>query len=168
MTARDLRGSERLQSLVDRRKHAGRLGAIPPGLGRNFPVESFGAKWFNTVATLNKRLATFVILFLLLVGLGALSNRFFGFAQFAARPSQNASLRPLSGGAAPFQADKRTFLVAIPNEGDFDLQQLPRGVIGTATPAAGARPPASRVLFEFQNALSSRSPAYILHSALNL
>jgi hypothetical protein len=116
-------------------------------------------------AKLSKRLATPLILCLL--GLAILSNRFFVLRQFTVRFNQNASFHLPIDNTTQSQAGKRTFLIAIPNEGVSDLQHLPRDAIGIKTDPGDA-PRDSRVLFEFQTDLSSRPPAYILQSALNL
>jgi hypothetical protein len=116
-------------------------------------------------AKLSKRLATPLILCLL--GLAILSNRFFVLRQFTVRFNQNASFHLPIDNTTPSQAGKRTFLIAIPNEGVSDLQHLPRDAIGIKTDPGGA-PRDSRVLFKFQTDLSSDPPTYILQSALNL
>jgi len=114
---------------------------------------------------LSKKLATPLILCLL--GLAILSNRVFVLRQFTARLNQNASFHLPIDNTTPSQAGKRTFLIAIPNEGVSDLQQLARDTIGIKTDSGGA-PRDSRVLFKFETELSPRPPAYILQSALNL
>jgi hypothetical protein len=117
------------------------------------------------IAKLSKKLATSLILCLL--GLAILSNRFFVLRQFTVRLNQNASFHLPIDNTTPSQAGKRTFLVAIPNEGVSDLQQLPRDAIGIKTDPEVA-PRDFRVLCKFQTDLSSRPPTYILQSALNL
>ncbi|PYJ67688.1 MAG: hypothetical protein DME76_14625 [Verrucomicrobia bacterium] len=114
---------------------------------------------------MSKRLATFFILCLL--GLAILSNRLFVLRQFTVRLSQTASFSLPVDNTAPSQANRRAFLIAIPNEGVPDLQQLSRDAIGIKPDPAGARRD-TRVLFRFQSDLSSRPPAYILQSVLNL
>jgi len=87
--------------------------------------------------------------------------------QFTVRLSQTASFSLPVDNTAPSQANRRAFLIAIPNEGVPDLQQLSRDAIGIKPDPAGARRD-TRVLFRFQSDLSSRPPAYILQSVLNL
>jgi hypothetical protein len=117
------------------------------------------------LAKLSKKLATPLILCLL--GVAILSNRVFVLRQFTVRLNQNASFHLPIDNTTPSQAGKRTFLIAIPNEGVSDLQQLPRDAGGIKTDPGGA-PRDSWVLFKFQTDLSSGSPTYILQSALNL
>jgi hypothetical protein len=114
---------------------------------------------------LSKKLATSLILCLL--GLAILSNRFFVLRQFTVRLNQNASFHLPIDNTTPSQAGKRTFLIAMPNEGVSDVQQLPRDAIGKKTdPEVATRD--FRVLSKFETDLFSRPPAYILQSALNL
>src|SRR6266498_5747001 len=130
------------------------------------PILSFSVQRGLLVsAKLSKRLSTPLILCLL--GLAILSNRVFVLRQFTVRLNQNASFHLPIDNTTPSQAGKRTFLVAIPNEGVSDLQQLPRDAIGIKTDPGGA-PRDSWVLFKFQTDLSSGPPTYILQSALNL
>jgi hypothetical protein len=117
------------------------------------------------LAQLNKRLSTPVLLCLL--GLAVLSNRVFVLRQFTARIDQNSSFHLPIHDAVPSHADKRTFLLAISNEGLSELQQLPRGAIGIEPDPEGALRD-YRVLSKSKTDLSSRPPAYILQSALNL
>src|SRR5919109_4892459 len=114
---------------------------------------------------LSKKLA--IALILCIFGVAILSNRFVVLRQFTLKLNQNGSFQlPIDNTTLP-QAGNRTFLVAIPNEGVSDLQQLPRDAIGMKT-NPGTVPRDSRVLFEFQPDLSSRPPTYILQSVLNL
>jgi hypothetical protein len=113
----------------------------------------------------NRRLATSLILCFL--GVAILSNRFFILRQFAVRPNQNASFQLPVDNTAPAQADRRAILIAIPNEGVSDLQQLTRDAIEIRPDPAGALED-SRVPVRFQTVSSSRLPSYILQSALNL
>jgi len=117
------------------------------------------------LAKLSKKLATPLILCLL--GVAILSNRFFVLRQFTVRLNQNASFYLPIDNTTQSQAGKRTFLIAIPNEGVSDLQHLPRDASGIKTDPGGA-PRDSPVLFKFQTDLSSGPPTYILQSALNL
>ena len=130
------------------------------------PMLNFSAQRdLLVLAKLSKKLATSLILCLL--GVAILSNRVFVLRQFTVRLNQNASFHLPIDNTTPSQAGKRTFLVAIPNEGVSDLQQLPRDAIGNKTDPGGA-PRDSWVLFKFQTDLSSGPPTYILQSALNL
>ena len=130
------------------------------------PVLNFSAQPdLIILAKLSKRLATSLILCLL--GLAILSNRFFILRQFTVRFNQNASFKLPVGNTAPAQADRRAFLIAIPNEGASDLQQLARDVSEIRPEPVGALRD-SRVPFRFQTVSSSRLPSYILQSALNL
>jgi hypothetical protein len=133
--------------------------------GDQADVEFIGAAWFICFSELSKKLATSLILCLL--GLAILSNRFFVLRQFTGRLNQNASFHLPIDNTTPSQAGKRTFLIAISNEGISDLQQLPRGAIVIKTDPEGASRD-SRVPFKFQTKPSSSSPTYILQSALNL
>jgi hypothetical protein len=141
--------------------------AAEPSVGDEADVElSLSAqRGLMALAKLIKRLATPLILCLL--GLAILSNRFFVLRQFTVRLNQNASFHLPIDSTIPSQAGKRTFVIAIPNEGVSDLQQLPRDAIGNKTDP-GVAPRDSWVLFKFQTDLSSRPPTYILQSALNL
>jgi hypothetical protein len=116
------------------------------------------------LAKLSKKLAAPLILCLLSL---VLSNRFFVLRQFTVRLNQNASFHLPIDNTTPSQAGKRTFLIAIPNEGVSDLQQLHRNAIGIKTDPEVA-PRDFRVLSKFQTDLSSRPATYILQSALNL
>jgi hypothetical protein len=130
------------------------------------PMLNFSAQRdLLVLAKLSKKLAASLILCLL--GVAILSNRVFVLRQFTVRLNQNASFHLPIDNTTPSQAGKRTFLIAIPNEGVSDLQQLPRDAIGIKTVPGGAQRN-FRVLFEFQTDLSSRPPTYILQSSLNL
>jgi hypothetical protein len=114
---------------------------------------------------LGKRLATSLIL--CFIGLAIPSNRFFILRQFTVRLNQNASFQLPLDNTAPTQADRRAFLIAIPNQGVSDVHQLARDAIEIRPDPAGALRD-SRVPFGFQTVSSSRLPSYILQSALNL
>jgi len=113
---------------------------------------------------LNKRLATTLILCLL--GVAILSNRFFGLRQFTVRLNQNASIQLPVDNTTPGQPNKRAFLIALPNEGIADLQQLARAI--EIRPDSAIALSASRVSLKFQIVSFPRLPNYILQSALNL
>jgi hypothetical protein len=102
-----------------------------------------------------------------LLGVAILSNRFLMLRQFIVRLNHNVSFQLPVDNAKPWQADRRTFLVSLANEGIPDLQQLPRDAIRIKTDLGGALRD-SRVLFKFQTDLFSRPPSYILDSVLNL
>src|SRR5262245_10686920 len=116
------------------------------------------------LAKLNKRLATTLILCLL--GVAILSNRFYGLRQFTVRLNPNASVQLPVDNATPGQPVRRAFLIAVPNEGGSDLQQLARALEIRPEPAGAFSD--SHVPFRFQTVPSSRLPSYILQSALNL
>lgn len=65
------------------------------------------------------------------------------------------------------QAERRTVLVSLANQGVSDLEQLPRDTIRIKTDPGGALRD-SRVLFKFQSEHCSRPSTYILESVLNL
>jgi hypothetical protein len=117
------------------------------------------------LAKLSKKLATSLIVCLL--GLAILSNRFLVLRQFTVKLNPNASLHLPIDNPTRSQAGKRTFLIAISNEGISDLQQLPRAAIVIKTDPGGASRD-SRVPFKFQTDISPSPPTYILQSALNL
>jgi hypothetical protein len=114
---------------------------------------------------LSKRLATTIILCLL--GFAILSNRFYTLRQFTARFNQNASFYLPVDNPTPSQTDRRTFLIALPNEGVSDVQQLSRDSLEIKPIPAGALGN-SRILFGFHANVCVRPPAYILQSVLNL
>lgn len=116
------------------------------------------------LAKLNKRLATALILCLL--GVAILSNRFFSLRQFAVRFNQNVSFQLPVDSATPAQPDRRVFLIAVPNEGVSDLQQLAQDIEIRPDPLGTFSD--SCVPLRFQTVPSSRLPSYILQSALNL
>lgn len=117
------------------------------------------------LAKLSKRLTTSLILCLL--GLAILSNRFFILRQFTVRFNQSASFQQPVDNPARAQSGRRAFLIAIPNEGASDLQQLARDASEIGPGPAGALRH-SLVPSRFQTVSSSRLPSYILQSALNL
>jgi hypothetical protein len=114
---------------------------------------------------LSKRLATSLILCLL--GLAILSNRVFILRQFTVRLNQNASFQLPVDTTTPTQADRRALLIAIPNEGISDLQQLARNAIEIRPDPAGPLSH-SHVPFRFHTGFSPKLPSYIFQSALNL
>src|SRR5262245_44343715 len=116
------------------------------------------------LAKLNRRLAT--TLFLCVLGVAILSNRFFGLRQFTVRLNQNVSFQLPVDNTIPVQSDKRAFLIAVPNEGIADLQQLARAI--ETGPDSASALSHSLVSLKFQILPSPRLPSYILQSALNL
>jgi hypothetical protein len=113
---------------------------------------------------LDRRLVTTLVLCLL--GVAILSNRFFGLRQFAVRFNQNVSFQLPVDNTTPVQSHKRAFLIALPNEGIADLQQLARAI--EIRPDSAIALSDSGVSLKFQIVPSPRLPSYILQSALNL
>src|SRR5262245_19000076 len=113
---------------------------------------------------MNKRLAT--TLFLCLLSVAILSNRFFGLRQFTVRLNQNVSVQLPVDNTTPGQPVRRAFLIAVPNVGGSDLQELARAIEIRPEPAGAFSD--SHAPFRFQAVPSSRLPIYILQSALNL
>lgn len=87
--------------------------------------------------------------------------------QFAVRLNQNTSFQLPVNNTTPSHADRRPFLIAIPNESVSDLPQLPRDVIETKTDPASTLED-SWVHIRFQTDLASRPSVYLLQSVLNL
>jgi len=116
------------------------------------------------LAKLSQTSVTFIILCFL--GLALLSNRLFVLRQLRASSNHNATFDLPVDTRSPSPSGKRIFLIATPNEGLSDLQQLSQDHIGNKTHPKSRQD--SRDLFAFQNVLSSGPPAYIFQSALNL
>ena len=127
-------------------------------------VEISGTGGLIILAKLSRTLVTSVLL--CFVGLTILSNRVFVLRQLRASPNHSAAfdLSVDTGNAS--HSGKRLFLIATPNEGLSDLQQLSRDHIGNKTHPGS--PQDSRDYFAFPNLLSASSPVYIFQSALNL
>jgi hypothetical protein len=114
---------------------------------------------------LSKKVATFLVL--CLVGLAVLSNRFFMLRQFTVRLNQNVSFHLPIESSGPAQAGKTTLGVALTNEGVSELQPPPRDAVEIKTdPRDELR--GSRIVANLPTDFSSRPPAYILQSVLNL
>jgi hypothetical protein len=117
------------------------------------------------VAKLTKRLITPFVLCLLAFGI--LSNRILSLRQFTVRINQNVSFHLPVDNTTPSRANRRTFLLALPNEGVSDLPQVPRQVIEIKT-APPSLPGYSLFHLRFHADPASRPSIYILESALNL
>jgi len=83
------------------------------------------------------------------------------------RINQNVSFHLPVDDTTPSRANRRTFLLALPNEGVSDLPQVPRQVIEIKT-APPSLPGYSLVHLRFHADPASRPSIYILESALNL
>jgi hypothetical protein len=114
---------------------------------------------------LSKKLATSLVLFL--ISIAILSNRFFVLRQFTVRLNQNVTFHLPIESSGPAQAGKTTLGVALTNEGVSELQPPPRDAVEIKT---GSRDElrGSRIVANFPTDFSSRPPAYILQSVLNL
>jgi hypothetical protein len=117
------------------------------------------------LAKLTKRLITPVILFLL--ALGILSNRILLLRHFTQRLNQNVSVHLPVDNTTPARGNRRTFLLALPNEAVSDLPHVPRQVIEIKTDPPSL-PGYPLVHLRFQGDPASRPSIYLLESALNL
>jgi hypothetical protein len=105
-------------------------------------------------------------LFLCLIGLAILSNRFFVLRQFTGNLNQNSSFHLPIDNATPSQY-AWTLKASLANEDDSDPQQFPRYVIVEKT-VAGDTLRHSWFGSRSHSYLSPRLPTYILQSSLTI
>jgi hypothetical protein len=119
----------------------------------------------SDVAKLNKRSITPLILVLL--GLAVLSNRVFALRQFTGTLNPIISLDLPADSTSPGEADSRTSLLPVADEGISEPAQLPRDAVGIKADAQAALRQ-SRISANIQAGVPSKPPTYILQSVLNL